>query len=46
MVSRAGLQGRGGSLREVVKSELVTLLTREREGQVGEFNKTLRFSLS
>lgn len=45
-VSKAGLQGRGGSLRELVKSGLVTLLTREREGQVGEFNKTLRFSLS
>lgn len=44
--SKAGLQRRGGSLRELVKSGLVTVLTTEREGQAGECNKTFHFSLS
>lgn len=44
--SKAGLQRRGGSLRELVKSGLVTVLTTEGEGQAGECNKTFCFSLS
>lgn len=44
VVSKAGLQG--CSLRELVKSGLVTLLTREREEKAWECNKTFHFSLS
>lgn len=43
MVLKAGLHF---SLRELVKSELVTLLATEREKQAGECNKTFHFSLS
>lgn len=43
MLQKTGLHC---SLRELVKSGLVTLLTSEREGQARESNKTFRFSLS
>ncbi len=42
VVHKAGLEC---SLRELVKSELATLLASEREGQAGECNKTFCFSL-
>lgn len=43
MALKAGLPR---SVRELVKSGLVTLLTIEREKQAGEYNKTFCCSLS